>query len=286
MFGPAVRRHRCILPADGFYEWLDRGAGRSKQPFHITAPAEEPGGVNLLRVPGSEVVLVADGHPRTCDLLADRNREAHRGAWARPRLYRQPAAHQQRSFAHACDPGGTRRQLRGHPLAVIGHRKGHAFRVGLQRHGHRTSARVSEGVCEALLGDSVDHQLDVGRERRQLALEITPHLRAVLGADPGTVSQLSHHEQGYDDEPTGDQADPAGRELARVYEELAMLNQIYEARHGFRYVIFVAGRPKGEIVPLLATGWELSPDGTFERLHPKDGEEYVDSQAILLEEGF
>ncbi|HEX5913677.1 MAG TPA: RNA degradosome polyphosphate kinase, partial [Rubrobacter sp.] len=35
-----------------------------------------------------------------------------------------------------------------------------------------------------------------------------------------------------------------------------------------------------------ANGWELSPDGTFERLHPKDGEELVDSQAILLEEGF
>jgi polyphosphate kinase len=35
-----------------------------------------------------------------------------------------------------------------------------------------------------------------------------------------------------------------------------------------------------------ANGWELGPDGTFERLHPKDGEEYLDSQAILLEEGF
>ena len=35
-----------------------------------------------------------------------------------------------------------------------------------------------------------------------------------------------------------------------------------------------------------ANGWELSPDGTFERLHPKDGEELVDSQAILLREGF
>jgi polyphosphate kinase len=35
-----------------------------------------------------------------------------------------------------------------------------------------------------------------------------------------------------------------------------------------------------------ANGWELNPDGTFERLHPKDGAEYVDSQAILLEEGF
>jgi polyphosphate kinase len=33
-------------------------------------------------------------------------------------------------------------------------------------------------------------------------------------------------------------------------------------------------------------GWELGPDGTFERLHPKDGEQQVDNQAILLEEGF
>ncbi len=35
-----------------------------------------------------------------------------------------------------------------------------------------------------------------------------------------------------------------------------------------------------------ANGWELGPDGTFERLLPKDGEEQVDSQAILLGEGF
>jgi polyphosphate kinase len=33
-------------------------------------------------------------------------------------------------------------------------------------------------------------------------------------------------------------------------------------------------------------GWELGPDGAFERLHPKDGEQQVDSQAKLLEEGF
>jgi polyphosphate kinase len=35
-----------------------------------------------------------------------------------------------------------------------------------------------------------------------------------------------------------------------------------------------------------ANGWELGPDGTFERLHHTDGEEQVDSQRILLEEGF
>ena len=30
-----------------------------------------------------------------------------------------------------------------------------------------------------------------------------------------------------------------------------MLNEIYERQFGFRYVVFVAGRPKPEIVPLL-----------------------------------
>jgi polyphosphate kinase len=32
--------------------------------------------------------------------------------------------------------------------------------------------------------------------------------------------------------------------------------------------------------------WELGPDGSFERLYPKESEEPLDSQAILLEEGF
>ena len=35
-----------------------------------------------------------------------------------------------------------------------------------------------------------------------------------------------------------------------------------------------------------ANAWELKPDGSFERLRPPDGEEPLDSQAILLEEGF
>ena len=35
-----------------------------------------------------------------------------------------------------------------------------------------------------------------------------------------------------------------------------------------------------------ANGWELGPDGTFERRHPDEGEDQVDSQRILLEEGF
>jgi polyphosphate kinase len=32
--------------------------------------------------------------------------------------------------------------------------------------------------------------------------------------------------------------------------------------------------------------WQLGPEGSFERLYPGEGEEPLDSQALLLEEGF
>jgi 2-oxo-4-hydroxy-4-carboxy--5-ureidoimidazoline (OHCU) decarboxylase len=43
----------------------------------------------------------------------------------------------------------------------------------------------------------------------------------------------------------GSEADPA------VLSELAYLNQVYEEKFGFRFVVCVAGRPKSEIVEVL-----------------------------------
>ena len=63
-----------------------------------------------------------------------------------------------------------------------------------------------------------------------------------IGADPTTVSALSHAEQGFDEPERG---------APWVAEELAFLNDAYERIFGFRYVIFVAGRPRSAIVPLL-----------------------------------
>ena len=34
-FRKTLARRRCIIPADGFYEWKDMGKGRKKQPFFI-----------------------------------------------------------------------------------------------------------------------------------------------------------------------------------------------------------------------------------------------------------
>ncbi len=64
-----------------------------------------------------------------------------------------------------------------------------------------------------------------------------------IGADPASVSRISHEEQGYDEDPGDDQA--------WVADELQALNEAYEARFGFRFVVFVAGRPRADIIPLL-----------------------------------
>jgi 2-oxo-4-hydroxy-4-carboxy-5-ureidoimidazoline decarboxylase len=50
---------------------------------------------------------------------------------------------------------------------------------------------------------------------------------------------MSHREQGYD------------RETAEAIADLERLNGRYEARFGFRFCVFVAGRSRAELVPVL-----------------------------------
>jgi 2-oxo-4-hydroxy-4-carboxy--5-ureidoimidazoline (OHCU) decarboxylase len=116
-----------------------------------------------------------------------------------------------------------------------------------------------------------------GRTRfvERLALEPDPLTRAVtlvhelphdeqaeiLAAHPaigqGTgLSRRSAAEQGTD-------ADP------EVLAELARLNADYEARHGFRFVVFVNRRPKAEILAVLQ---QRIGRGTDEELQTALGE--------------
>jgi 2-oxo-4-hydroxy-4-carboxy--5-ureidoimidazoline (OHCU) decarboxylase/GNAT superfamily N-acetyltransferase len=124
------------------------------------------------------------------------------------------------------------------------------------------------GTDQALLAAAfeVAHALP---EDARIAL-VDSHPR--IGADPDSVSDMSYAEQGYaaegvdaagggittendtlfsDAELAAEAAAQHARDTARAYGELRMLNELYEQRFGFRYVVFVAGRPKTEIVPLL-----------------------------------
>ena len=86
-------------------------------------------------------------------------------------------------------------------------------------------------------------QEDPLERARQVALELSEReQKEVLDAHPpigGTASsERSAREQGTDDDPL-------------VLARLAELNEAYEERFGFRFVVFVNGRPRREIVPVL-----------------------------------
>ena len=83
-------------------------------------------------------------------------------------------------------------------------------------------------------------------EDEQLEL-VDAHPR--LGAPSGSVSGGSFMELGYDRVGGGGAAESGRR---RVDAELARLNAAYEARFGFRYCVFVAGRPRAALLPELA----------------------------------
>jgi 2-oxo-4-hydroxy-4-carboxy--5-ureidoimidazoline (OHCU) decarboxylase len=87
----------------------------------------------------------------------------------------------------------------------------------------------------------VEDPLGQGAEEILVALSHEEKVEA-LNAHPAIgakrLSPRSAEEQGSDSDPA-------------VLSELAYLNQVYEEKFGFRFVVFVAGRPKREILQVL-----------------------------------
>ena len=75
-------------------------------------------------------------------------------------------------------------------------------------------------------------------ESEQIAV-INAHPR--IGERPDKISKASFHEQGYERDTTPPE----------VLRRLATLNEEYEQKFGFRFVVFVNRRSKEAIVPLL-----------------------------------
>jgi 2-oxo-4-hydroxy-4-carboxy--5-ureidoimidazoline (OHCU) decarboxylase len=83
-----------------------------------------------------------------------------------------------------------------------------------------------------------------------------------LGAPPGSVSAHSYVEQGYDREAADTHAESVRR---RVVAELARLNATYEARFGFRYCVFVAGRSREALLPAIRDALDSDRETEIER---------------------
>jgi 2-oxo-4-hydroxy-4-carboxy--5-ureidoimidazoline (OHCU) decarboxylase len=82
------------------------------------------------------------------------------------------------------------------------------------------------------LGHAHEVALTLSEEEKREILDAHP----AIGGAP--TSERSRREQGSDDDPA-------------VLAELAQLNAEYEAAFGFRFVVFVNGRPRREIVPVI-----------------------------------
>jgi putative SOS response-associated peptidase YedK len=73
-FREAFARRRCLLPADGFYEWAIRTGAARKQPYHLRLPEARLFGLGAIWEPSPE-------GPGTCAILTteptDALREIH-----------------------------------------------------------------------------------------------------------------------------------------------------------------------------------------------------------------
>ncbi len=97
----------------------------------------------------------------------------------------------------------------------------------------RTALVEALAAVEEPLGRAEEVVGTLSREDKVEALNAHP----AIGAR-GPLSARSAAEQGEDAE-------------AAVLSELSYLNQVYEEKFGFRFVVFVAGRPKREILEVL-----------------------------------
>lgn len=108
-------------------------------------------------------------------------------------------------------------------------------------------------------------------EAEQIEL-IDAHPR--LGAPPGSVSALSYREQGYD-RGAGTPPD------VDIAAELERLNDAYEARHGFRYCVYVAGRPREALLPGMTAALEADRNAELHRALDAVVEIAIDRHAKL-----
>ena len=94
--------------------------------------------------------------------------------------------------------------------------------------------RVRGGDAPAIVASARAEIARMSEAERVAVLNAHPR----IGADTASLSALSRREQS------------GGADVATL-RELASLNDEYERRFGFRFVVFVAGRSRAEIVPVL-----------------------------------
>jgi 2-oxo-4-hydroxy-4-carboxy--5-ureidoimidazoline (OHCU) decarboxylase len=112
---------------------------------------------------------------------------------------------------------------------------------GAPRFLHRLADARPFGSVKRMFDRALEVAMAMPEEEQVELVDAHPR----LGAPPGSVSELSFSEQGYDREGA---EDPTAAEQDRVARDLDRLNDAYEEKFGFRYCVFVAGRARAELV--------------------------------------
>jgi 2-oxo-4-hydroxy-4-carboxy--5-ureidoimidazoline (OHCU) decarboxylase len=131
-----------------------------------------------------------------------------------------------------------------------------ADRLGLLFEGApRFTERLRSLAPQATEAELIDRAETLARDlpEQELVELLNAHPR--IGTRPGSVSALSYREQGYDRDPG----------TAELQSRLDRLNAEYERRFGFRFVVFVAGRPRSEIAALMERQLEAGREHELRR---------------------
>eukprot|EP01133_Synstelium_polycarpum_P016163 gene16163-19236_t len=114
------------------------------------------------------------------------------------------------------------------------------------------SAPLARELYDNLPLESYRQMLELGESimnewpHQDKMVVINSHPRIGVNAnDVKTLSSLSRLEQGLGDDTS------TAVDLAKVQEELQRLNHLYEEKYGFRFMIFVNGRPKPVLIPIF-----------------------------------
>ncbi len=136
-----------------------------------------------------------------------------------------------------------------HPIGTLNSLQPAAFAEALQPL-FEAAAPIADAVYAARPYPSYEALIDTAQSlTRSMSIDeqaIVLSAHPPIGADPASVSAASFREQGYSAEAGLDAID-----LASVYAQLASLNAEYERRFGFRFVVFVNGRSKAEVLEVL-----------------------------------
>ena len=99
----------------------------------------------------------------------------------------------------------------------------------------RVAARIGADAAANEIVAAARAELARMSEAERIAV-LDAHPR--IGADPATLSAASRREQAAGDDPA-------------TLRDLATLNEEYERRFGFRFVVWVNGRSRSALIPVL-----------------------------------